>query len=187
MNSTAVIIGIIIIAAIAGAFAFSSFRNSQVLCTADVKECEDGSFVSRNSDNNCEFYECPSNESNLKDNSIGNIDIEEETVSQGVIHTIEITSSGFSPNSLEIESGDSVKFVNLKSVESWPASDIHPTHTLYPGSGSSKCGTAEEENIFDACRGLQTGESYTFTFNEKGSWGYHDHLRASSKGTIIVN
>ncbi len=30
-----------------------------VFCTADVKECPDGTFVSRNPENNCEFYECP--------------------------------------------------------------------------------------------------------------------------------
>ncbi len=28
-------------------------------CAADVKECPDGTFVSRNPDNDCEFYECP--------------------------------------------------------------------------------------------------------------------------------
>ena len=31
----------------------------QIVCTQDVKECSDGSFVGRNPDNNCEFYECP--------------------------------------------------------------------------------------------------------------------------------
>ncbi len=28
-------------------------------CAADVMECPDGTFVSRNPKNNCEFYECP--------------------------------------------------------------------------------------------------------------------------------
>ncbi len=31
----------------------------KAVCVADVKECPDGTFVSRNSANNCEFYECP--------------------------------------------------------------------------------------------------------------------------------
>lgn len=31
---------------------------NQILCTADVFECPDGSFVSRDSNNNCEFKEC---------------------------------------------------------------------------------------------------------------------------------
>ena len=29
-------------------------------------------------------------------------------------------------------------------------------------------------------------ETYTFTFNELGSWNYHDHRSASKKGTVIV-
>lgn len=28
-------------------------------CTMDVKECSDGSFVSRDPENNCEFKKCP--------------------------------------------------------------------------------------------------------------------------------
>ncbi len=102
-------------------------------------------------------------------------------------HTITISSSGFSPARLEINAGDSVVFTNENSAKHWPASVVHPTHRVYPGSDISKCGTAEAENIFDACRGLESGESYTFTFNEEGSWRYHDHLRASLTGTINVN
>lgn len=107
--------------------------------------------------------------------------------SQSNFHTILITSSGFSPNILEIKQGDSVIFVNELYTQHWPASDIHPTHTVYPGSNINKCGTAEEPNIFDSCKGLNEGESYTFIFDEIGSWNYHDHLRASSKGKIIVS
>ena len=102
-------------------------------------------------------------------------------------HKITITSSGFSPSSLEINAGDSVIFENSDTNQHWPASAVHPTHRVYPGSDIGKCGTAEAENIFDACRGLESGESYTFIFNERGSWRYHDHLRASIGGTIIVN
>ncbi len=102
-------------------------------------------------------------------------------------HTIEITSSGFSPSSLEINSGDKVTWVNNGNAESWPASAIHPTHTVYPGSDIKKCGTSEEGKIFDACKGFANGESWSFTFNEKGTWNYHDHLQAGKVGKIIVN
>jgi len=61
---------------------------------------------------------------------------------------------------------------------------MHPTHTVYPGSDVKKCGS--DESIFDACKGLEQGESFSFTFNEIGSWGYHDHLRASTTGKIVV-
>ncbi|MDP6642138.1 MAG: hypothetical protein QGF74_02040 [Candidatus Nanoarchaeia archaeon] len=101
--------------------------------------------------------------------------------------TVRIMDSGFNPPVLTINKGDTVTFVNKANRKSWPASDIHPTHTVYPGSGVEKCGTAEEGEIFDACRGLEKEESWSFTFNEEGVWQYHDHLRAALGGKIIVS
>lgn len=97
---------------------------------------------------------------------------------------VKITASGFSPKTITIKAGDTVTFFNEDSNKHWPASAMHPTHTLYPGSDIQKCGTGEQ--IFDACRGLEQGESFSFTFNEKGSWKYHDHLSVSSTGTVVV-
>lgn len=97
---------------------------------------------------------------------------------------IEYTSSGYTPSTITINQGDSVTFTNTISRETWPASAIHPTHESYPGSGISKCGATTD--IFDACSGLENGESYTFTFNEIGTWSYHNHLRPSDNGKIIV-
>ncbi|MEK6824273.1 MAG: hypothetical protein AABY02_00300, partial [Nanoarchaeota archaeon] len=62
----------------------------------------------------------------------------------------------------------------------------HPSHKNYPGSDIAKCGTSEASTIFDACKGLAQGESYSFTFNEVGSWNYHDHLNPNLRGTVIV-
>ena len=104
-------------------------------------------------------------------------------------NTVRITSSGFEPKELTISQGETVTFVNQDSVEHWPASDNHPTHTLYPGSDIKICfgGTEEEKSqIFDACKGLARGEEYSFTFNKLGAWGYHDHKKSDLTGTIIV-
>ena len=98
--------------------------------------------------------------------------------------TIEITTSRFSPNTLEVSKGTAVVFVNKGSSLSWPASAMHPTHTVYPGSGIDKCGTGEE--IFDACIGLEEGESWIFVFGEIGEWKYHDHLNPGKTGTVVV-
>jgi len=104
-----------------------------------------------------------------------------------VLHLVEIGSSGFFPKSLSINSGDSVKFINKVNIRAWPASAIHPTHTLYPGSNINKCDTDEKLTTFDACGELRSGESYSFMFDEVGSWTYHDHLDTSRTGTIIVS
>jgi plastocyanin len=103
------------------------------------------------------------------------------------LFTITMDSSGFSPSDLEINVGDIVTFEAADGSNRWPASDIHPSHTSYPGSARTKCGTSEESNIFDACKGLAEGESYPFIFNEAGSWAYHDHLAPGKGGTITVS
>lgn len=114
-------------------------------------------------------------------------DVDEMIVNDGsgsenpTILAVEITSSGFSPKTLEINTGDTVTWTNMDSRSHWPASAVHPTHTIYPEPGGCI------GSIFDACRGLSNGESYSFTFDEEGTWGYHDHLRSSLTGTIIVN
>ena len=99
---------------------------------------------------------------------------------------IQMTYKGYDPVDLEISVGDSVTFFIVDVDKHWPASDVHPTHSVYPDSDINKCGSNEADEIFDACRGLVQGESYSFTFNEVGTWEYHDHLKPSMKGSINV-
>ncbi len=94
--------------------------------------------------------------------------------------TIDMTTDGFSPKTVTIKAGQIVMFKNSGTINQWPASAVHPTHGVYPESGGC-IGSA-----FDACKGLTPGESWSFTFNQKGSWNYHDHLNPSLVGTIKV-
>lgn len=107
------------------------------------------------------------------------------TVSAGTF-TVTKANEGFSPQTLTIKKGSTVNFVNNSSADFWPATARHPTHTVYPGSDIQKCGTQEENGIFDACRGLSAGQTFSFTFNQVGEWAYHDHLNATAFGKIIV-
>jgi plastocyanin len=99
---------------------------------------------------------------------------------------ISFTDSGFSPARVDIARSDTVIFTNASSRHFWPASDIHPTHRLYPDSDIKKCGTPEEPRLFDACRAIAPGGSYAFTFTEAGEWKYHDHLSARETGVVAV-
>lgn len=99
---------------------------------------------------------------------------------QGAV-IIAYTNEGFSPKSITIQKGTEVEFVNQSEKNFWPASALHPTHEVYPDK-ESPCGTS----AFDACEALAPGASWTFTFNEVGTWRYHDHINASYTGTIIV-
>ncbi|EKE29107.1 MAG: hypothetical protein ACD_2C00228G0005 [uncultured bacterium (gcode 4)] len=101
-------------------------------------------------------------------------------------YTIKITSAWFDPFKLTIKAWDKVEFVNADSAPHWPASGPHPLHTAYPGSWIEKCWTPEEPNIFDACRALAQNEIYSFVFNQKWSWWFHDHWNRELTWTIIV-
>lgn len=106
----------------------------------------------------------------------------------GTTYTIEITHAGFSPNPITIKAGDTVTWVNKDSASHWIATASHPTHTVYPGSGIEKCGTAEQPTIFDSCKGIEPGENFSFTFTSVGEWNYHDHLNVMAPffGKVIV-
>lgn len=93
-------------------------------------------------------------------------------IAESASKTITYTDSGFSPTTLTIKSGDTVVFKNNGSKDFWPASAIHPTHTIYPE--------------FDAKKGIAPGATYSFTFTRIGSWKYHNHLNPSLTGTITV-
>jgi len=96
--------------------------------------------------------------------------------------TIEITTQGFVPSEITIPPGTTVVWKNIEEKQHWPASNFHPTHTMYPETSSDDC----LGSSFDACRGLQQGETYSFTFDQSGAWAYHDHLFPSMGGVVFV-
>ena len=100
--------------------------------------------------------------------------------------TIKMTDNGFEPAEATIPAEATVVFMNAGTSPHWPASNIHPTHSVYPGSGIEKCGTDEESQIFDACGGVPRGKTYAFTFTHPGEWRFHDHLNPTRTGTVIV-
>lgn len=94
--------------------------------------------------------------------------------------TVEIMAAGFYPSSVTISAGQEVKFVNKDAQTHWPASDSHPTHTVYPQSGGCI------SSAFDACKALAQDEEWEFIFTQTGTWNYHDHLNPSLTGTVVV-
>lgn len=93
---------------------------------------------------------------------------------------VKIIDGKYSPRELTIKKGDTVVWTNKSDRRIWPASASHPTHRVYPAKGGC-IGSA-----FDACKGLNNGDSFRFTFNEAGTWKYHDHLHSSVTGAIVV-
>ncbi len=96
--------------------------------------------------------------------------------------TITYTEDGFIPESVTIIEGSTVTFVNESDEKMWIGSDDHPTHTLYPAKSDSDC----LGSSFDQCKAVEKGGEWSFTFDEVGTWGYHNHARARNSGTIVV-
>ncbi len=88
------------------------------------------------------------------------------------ITIIELREDGFHPDSVTIQIGDTVRFVNSSKGFFWPASDSHPVHNGYPE--------------FDSLEPIPLGGSWSFTFGNVGAWGFHDHLSPYLIGKITV-
>lgn len=86
---------------------------------------------------------------------------------------IAMKDSEFQPETLTVERCTKVVFENKDTKSHWPASNLHPTHGIYPE--------------FDPQQGVEPGKDWSFIFDKVGKWRYHDHLFPSVKGEIIVN
>lgn len=79
----------------------------------------------------------------------------------------------YEPKDLQIKLCAKVVFKNRASESRWPASNIHPTHGIYPE--------------FDPQEPVEIDQEWSFIFDRAGSWRYHDHLKPSITGTIVVS
>lgn len=104
------------------------------------------------------------------------------TVGDAPDAVVSFTANGFEPASVTVKKGDTVRFVNNSTLDTWPASANHPTHTVYPQKSADDC----LGSTFDTCKALKPGESWDFTFTEVGTWNFHDHLHANRRGSITV-
>lgn len=82
------------------------------------------------------------------------------------------TPDGYEPTDVTIHVGDTIMFKNESGTFHWPASNVHPTHTLY--------------SDFDPREPVAPGDTWSFTFMRAGTWGFHDHIRANLIGRIVV-
>ena len=94
------------------------------------------------------------------------------SVGQAKTVTIARTAAGYEPRDVVVAKGTTIVWENQSNHFHWPASDPYPSHTNYPA--------------FDAGRALAPGESWQFTFDRVGQWGFHDHIKASVTGTVFV-
>lgn len=87
-------------------------------------------------------------------------------------YTVNLTEDGFSPEEIAINKGDTIVFTTNRNQPFWPASNLHPTHGIYPE--------------FDPREPIEPDKSWQFTFIQPGEWKYHDHLAPLYRGVIKV-
>lgn len=84
-----------------------------------------------------------------------------------------LTNQGFSPQTITIKVGQSVVWTNQDTLSRQIAADPHPVHENLAG--------------FTVSEPLQSGDSFSFTFDEKGTYTFHDESKPLEfKGTVIV-
>jgi plastocyanin len=86
-------------------------------------------------------------------------------------NTVWIVDGNFTPAVVTVAVGERITWVNKDLYKRKIASDPHPTGTSLPDLISSE---------------LTKDGSFSFSFTNKGQWGYHDYLNPIKKGTIIV-
>lgn len=89
-----------------------------------------------------------------------------------VVTVINMEDGQFNPSKVFVKQNDVVSFNNVGKEDHWPASDIHPTHTIYPE--------------FDPKKGIKPSEKWQFKFEKAGVWRFHDHLNPAISGEITV-
>ena len=93
-------------------------------------------------------------------------------IEPGEEYVLTMTDEGFSPREITIYVGQVIVFKTEKTKPFWPASNFHPSHSIF----------AE----LDPKRPITTDESWSFTFNKIGEYRFHDHLFPSAQGVIYV-
>lgn len=89
----------------------------------------------------------------------------------GTSTTITYTDNGFNGVPASVKRGTVITINNNSSSDLEFSSDDHPVHRDNTELNTSVIGP---------------GESTTVTVNKSGSWGFHNHLKDSHSGTLVV-
>ena len=84
---------------------------------------------------------------------------------------VTLTVTGFNPQAITVKVGTKVVWTNKSGQSATVNSDPHPIHTAYPPLNLG---------------GFDDGGTVSLVFDKAGTYGYHNHLDASQKGTVVV-
>jgi len=84
---------------------------------------------------------------------------------------VDVRAGGFTPAAMTVAPGTKVTWIALDDSQPFVASNPHPLHTDQPGLQSGTLGM---------------GESFSYTFTQSGTWGYHNHNATTQTGSVTV-
>ncbi|MDQ1274691.1 MAG: hypothetical protein QG610_263, partial [Euryarchaeota archaeon] len=96
------------------------------------------------------------------------IPAEDVTEEEAMTTEVSIQDNSFTPSTVIILTGESVKWTNLNSV-AHTVTQIETVAETYFDSGT-----------------IEPGESYDFLFTEAGTYEYYCSIHPSERGTVIV-
>jgi plastocyanin len=86
---------------------------------------------------------------------------------------VAINSDSFTPKTIYVKAGTQLTWTNNDTKPHQVAADPYPKNNSIPG--------------FNNDLPLSSGDSYSFTFNKKGKYTYHDQLAPFNlQGTVVV-
>jgi len=100
--------------------------------------------------------------------------------SSGFQHLVSYTDTGFEPDTLTVEDGETVRFTNNSSDDIWIASDSS-SEVIYPRT-KVMCGSSD----LDTCDPFPPQDFWEFTFTMRGTWGIVNNLDKTKKMTVIL-
>lgn len=166
MSKNLIIIAVITLLIVGGYFLYKVINNSPALSISNQQTSQASQTEQVNNQN-------PSQGANVES---------QVAKTQEVVYT----DSGYSPSMLTIKVGDTVTFKNQSSKGMWTASAMHPSHVVYSGTSLQDHCPDTANTSFDECKSNGPGTSWSFTFTKAGTWGYHNHVKASHYSKIVV-
>ena len=98
------------------------------------------------------------------------------------------TNEGFEPSEITVKASTTVEWINTSDTLMWVASDPHPSHTGLPGfdEHGTDADAPQSQGLVPYVYAHSAGGVYRYTFLERGTWHYHNHLDPSDRGLVIV-
>ncbi|MFH0701692.1 MAG: plastocyanin/azurin family copper-binding protein [Candidatus Woesearchaeota archaeon] len=126
----------------------------------------------------CQFKAVPVSTTDNSASKVTETSNAASTPTIGKVSQVVIENSKFMPTDLQVQAGDTVEWVNKDAIE-------NKENTTKNEEDTAEHTVTFESGDFD--QKLAVGGKATYTFKEKGTFGYFCSIHPGMRGTIIVS